>query len=104
MFLPLDGGVSQTVTHAPRNGEGGKVSLDTLLLKCASPTPLWYTRRTFILNFGSDVLKAPTFFFLGCGHVGAVTADFVPRRIEGCWSSPRLVCVLKPALSHRPRP
>lgn len=58
----LGGGVSQTVTHAPRNGEGGKVSLDTLLLKCVSPTPLWYRRRTFILNFGSDVFKAPIFF------------------------------------------
>lgn len=87
-------------------GRGEKVSLDTLLLQSTSPTPLCY-RKTFILNFGSDVLKAPI-FFLGCGHVGAVTADFVPWRIEGCReaarSSPRLLCVLKPALSHRPRP
>lgn len=99
------------MTHAPRNGEWGKVSLDTLLPESTSPTPLWYM-RTFILNFGSDILKTTNFlvffFPLGCGHVGAVTADFVPRRIEGCRevarSSPRLVCVLKPALSHRLRP
>lgn len=31
--------MSQAVTHAPKSGEGEKVSLDTLILVSTSPTP-----------------------------------------------------------------
>lgn len=64
IHVPLAACHRPCVTHAPRNGEGEKLE-ETALLETASPLPRALKHwRTFILNFGSDVLRTPIFSFL----------------------------------------
>jgi hypothetical protein len=95
------GSVSQAMTHAPRNGEGEKVSPRILLLKSSPLTPraLKHT-RTVVLNFGFAVLGAP-FSFSAVGMVVQRLQTPVSER-RPCAMPSRLVHVLKPILSHRP--
>lgn len=96
------------MTHAPRNGEGEKLAEETVLLETASPLPkaLKHT-RTFILNFGSDVLRTPIFFF----PVGTLvqclqrllSQEGSPVVVERPRPSFRLLHVLKHVPSHRPQ-
>lgn len=96
------------MTHAPRNGEGEKLAEETVLLETASPLlkALKHT-RTFILNFGSDVLRTPIFFF----PVGTLvqclqrllSQEGSPVVVERPRPSFRLLHVLKPVPSHGPQ-
>lgn len=89
-------------------GRGEKLAEETVLLKTASPIlrALKHT-RTFILNFGSDVLRTLIFFF----SVGTLvqclqrllSQEGSPVAVKWPRPSFRLLHVLKSVPSHRPQ-
>lgn len=90
-------------------GRGGeKLAEEIVLLETASPLLRALKHmRTFILNFGSDVLRTPIFFF----PVGTLvqclqrllSQEGSPVAMKWLRPSFRLLHVLKSILSHRPQ-
>lgn len=89
-------------------GRGGKVSRSSPTPRNHSslPRPLKHT-RTLILNFGSDVLRTPIFFFFPVGRLVQYLQRLLPQggslvAVRRSGPGFRLMHVLNPVQSHRP--